>query len=122
MALNPASLFVANAVILFVMALAFLAAWHGQRHERYWISWTLANVVLGVSLVAFIVAPDMPAPLAAVLPNGLLILGLGLRWRAARQFGRRAASATATFGPAALFAALCILPWYRDQPGLLYSS
>ena len=83
----------------------FVVAGWKRRHEAYWESWTVANIVLGLALVLFILEQQLPPLLIATVPNGLLIAGLGLRWRAARQFGGRQAPAAYVWGPALIFVA-----------------
>ena len=105
--LDTDTLFLANAIILAVMALAFTAAWRKQKNEYCWLSWIGANVALAVALVGFMVLPLDHGGLGAALPNGLLVVGFGLRWRAARQFARRRTSwaniAVPTLGTLVLF-------------------
>ena len=108
--LDTTTLFVANIVILWVMALALgLAGWR-RPDERWWRSWVGANLVLGAALAVFLWERHLPPLLVAILPNGLLILGLALRWRAAREFGNRPAHASIVWVPLALFAA-CAAPF-----------
>ena len=90
--LDADTLFLANAIILGVMALAFTAAWRKQKHECCWLSWIGANVTLAVALVGYMALPLDRGGLGAALPNALLVAGFGLRWRAARQFARRRTS------------------------------
>ena len=97
-------------LILWVMAAAFALAGRGRRHEAYWESWTVANLLLGVALCVYIFEPRLPPLLVATLPNGLLVLGFGFRWRAAREFSGRPASALFIWGPFALFVASAV-PW-----------
>jgi diguanylate cyclase (GGDEF)-like protein len=79
------TLFAANAITLIVMAGGFCAAWAKQRAAAYWLSWIAANVVLAVALVMFMFMPPGNAWTAA-LSHCFLVLGFGLRWRAAQQF------------------------------------
>jgi diguanylate cyclase (GGDEF)-like protein len=66
------------------MAGGFVAAWIRQS-EAYWLTWTAANVALASALLLFMFLPSATAG-TSVLPHCLLVLGFGLRWRAARQF------------------------------------
>ena len=100
---QASTLFIANIVVLWVMAAAFLLAGWRRRDEAYWQSWALANVVLGLALLVFTVESRFPALLVAALPNGLLVLGMALRWRAAREFSGRPTSPWLVWGPPGLF-------------------
>jgi len=114
MSASISTLFEANAVILLVFALAFFSAWRGQRSAIYWTSWLLANLVLAVALVLFMVAPVQGDSVIMALANCLLVAGFGLRWRAARQFGGRAAPLLPVAGPAVFASALFLLPGLLD--------
>lgn len=104
------TLFVANALVLLVLALAFSFAWLGQRSEVYWTSWIAANITIATSLLLFTMEAPAAFPRLPLLFAGTLVVaGFGLRWRAARQFGRRPAPLAIVFGPAAFAAALFIL-------------
>ncbi len=96
--MDVVTLFAANALILLVMAGGFLAMWTTDRQEICWASWTAANVTLAVGLILFIVVPARSAS-AMAAPNAMLALGLGLRWRAARQFTRSFTSWSAVVMP-----------------------
>lgn len=115
------TLLAANAAILFVMAGALYLAGRGRRDETYWRSWWQANVLLGVALVFYIVETRLPPLLIAALPNGLLLAGLGLRWRAARQFGGRSTPGLVVWGPALVFALLCAVPLVSSSYGRVYT-
>jgi len=104
------ALFAANAVILAVMALAFLAAWLGRRQERYWISWIVANLVLVAAMVCFTLLPVDRHSVFLALANSLLVLGLGFRWRASREFGGRAAPLRMVVLPALFVMSLYSMP------------
>ncbi len=97
-------------IILWVTALAFAVAGRGQADAPYWRSWILASIVLGAALAVFTFDWQLPPLLAAALPNGLLVLGFGLRWRAAREFSGRSAPAWIVWGPLLLFLA-ATAPW-----------
>ena len=79
--------------ILWVMALALAVAGRGRSHETYWHSWIVANIILSAALAVYVYEWHLPRLLAAALPNGLLLAGFGLRWRAAREFSGRPAPA-----------------------------
>lgn len=102
------TLFGANAIILLVMALGFLAAW-ARRREPWWPAWIAANVVIAVSLVLLIAIPGENILLLAI-PNALLAAGFGLRWRAARLFTGCPTSWVAIWAPVAAVLAAFALP------------
>ncbi|WP_142849273.1 GGDEF domain-containing protein [Telmatospirillum sp. J64-1] len=105
-AVDSFTLFAANAIILVVMAGAFFSAWRKQRDSTYWISWVAANLALSAALVIFMVVPAERAGLLITLANCLLVVGFGLRWRAARQFTGRPAPWFLVWGatiPTAIF-------------------
>jgi diguanylate cyclase (GGDEF)-like protein len=110
MGMSIFALFAANAVVLAVIAVAFYAAWLGQRDERYWISWIVANLVLAVSMLFFLLLPEDRGGLQIVVANTLMMLGIGFRWCAARQFGRRSVTLAAVVAPALVTAGLYAVP------------
>lgn len=121
MGLDYFTLLAANAITLVVMAAAFLAAWLGRFHEPYWPSWILANLALAAALLVFMYDGHLPIWLAATGSNGLLILGFGLRWQAARLFAGRRAEILPTLGPVALFLLLCALPGIMEHEGRFFA-
>lgn len=104
MKLDSNTLFAANIIILTVMALTFAVAGWRRSGEPWWRSWMVAKLVMVLALGCYVVERSMPPFLVALLPNGLLVLGFALRWRAARQFGERAAPLALVWGSFALFA------------------
>ena len=108
--LDTTTLFAANMIILWVMALALAGAGKGRNDAPYWRSWVLANLVLGTALAVFTFDWQLPPLLAAALPNGLLVLGLALRWRAAREFSARPAPAWLVWTPLLVFL-VTASPW-----------
>lgn len=120
--LDNLTLFAANSVILYVMAAAFFIAGRGRQGEPYWDSWFVANMLLGTALVFFMLEKDLPPFLLATVPNGLLVVGFGLRWRAAREFGRRTAPGLLVWGPGVLFVALCAVPVIGGSYPLVYTG
>lgn len=119
--LDGYTLFAANAIILFVMAGVFHAAGHGRVQEVYWHSWRDANLLLGAALVCFLFEARLPDLLIAMLPNGLLVVGFGLRWQAAREFSGRSAPKSLVLGPVLVFLALCCVPWIAGTYGSVYT-
>lgn len=80
------TLLAANAVILVMFSIAFLAAFRDMKRARYWRTWTIANLVLASALMFYITEADLPAVVVFLVPNGLLLVGFALHWNAARQF------------------------------------
>lgn len=88
--LNPASLdastlFVVNAASLLVFAVVYLVAWSRRSNPKYWLNLTIANLVLAVAFVMFSRRIEGSGE-QLLLPNCLLVVGLGLRWQAIRAF------------------------------------
>lgn len=112
MAPESLMLVAANAIVLFVLAGVFLSAGIGRRGEKHWMSWSGGNVALGLALIVFMFSQSLPVIVVIIVPNLLLVIGFGLRWRASRQFGSRSASPTAAFAPALLLLAVCLSPFF----------
>lgn len=81
------------------MAGALAVAGHGRQADPYWRSWVVGNLVIGLGLAVFTFDWQLPPLAALTIPNGLLILGFSLRWRAAREFSDRSASSWLVWGP-----------------------
>jgi len=114
---DPFTLFMANAIVMAMIALAFLAAWMHQREARHWPSWMFANFLLSGSMIScMMIGPGIGlagAPVAMVLIVG----GFGLRWRAARQFsGRSAPWLLPVVLPTATIGILVLLPSLVPYP------
>ena len=105
---------------MLVMAFGFLAAWARRRGEACWPAWIAANLVLASALVLYIFVPRI-APDWAVLPNALLVLGFGLRWRAARLFSASPTTWIAVWAPAC-FAALLFVPPLSLGAGTVFAA
>lgn len=118
--LDTTTLFAANMTILWVMAMALIVAGWGRRHEPWWESWVVANIVLGVALAVFTFERHLDPLLVATLPNGLLVLGMALRWRAAREFSGRVAPVSLVWGPFALFV-LCAAPFAHGSYATVFT-
>lgn len=100
----------AVAAVLAVAAMAFYLAGRGRPDEAHWRSWTIAHTLLAGALLLYIQEERLPLIVAAILPNGLLVLGFGLRWQAAREFSNRQTHLVIVWGPAMAVAAVCFLP------------
>lgn len=91
--LDQQTMFMVNALLLVVFAVAFAFAGLGHKDRRYWAYLVASNVVFAGAFVIFSRQID-GTPEALLLPNILLVIGLGLRWRATRTFfGHRSSSA-----------------------------
>ncbi|HML91734.1 GGDEF domain-containing protein [Methyloceanibacter sp.] len=91
--LDQQTMFRVNALLLIVFAVAFAFAGLGKRDRRYWGLLVTSNLVFAVAFVIFSRRIDAP-PEALLVPNGLLVIGLGLRWRAIRTFFGRPSSSS----------------------------
>lgn len=90
--LDQQTMFMVNALLLVVFAAAFAFAGLGQKDRRYWLCLVASNVAFAVAFVIFSRQIN-GTPEALLLPNSLLVIGLGLRWQATRIFfGRRSSS------------------------------
>lgn len=119
--MDTTTLFLAIALILVVMAIAFHVAGRGRRDQPYWGTWTVANLVLAAALTAYVFLDDLPRFFMATVPNGLLVLGFGMRWLAARQFGGRDTRNWMVWGPCALFVGLCAIPAVAGSYSAVYT-
>ena len=91
--LDQQTMFMVNALLLVVFAIAFAFAGLGQKDRRYWTYLVASNLSFALAFVLFSRRID-GTPEVLLLPNGLLVIGLGLRWRAIRTFfGHRSSSA-----------------------------
>lgn len=114
MGVNIFTLFAANVVISLVTVLAFFAAGRGRPEEVYWRSWTIANALLSLGLIVFMVTPAAQGGFPIVLANCLLVCGVGWRWRAARQFGGRSSPLVPVLAPTLFMLALFAFPAIFD--------
>ncbi len=90
MGFDSFSLLGASAIVMIVLAVAFAFAWHRERGVTYWRTWILANLVLTLCIILYMASRT--GGVRFVEAGSLLFnLGLGLRWRAARQFNGRPA-------------------------------
>ncbi|MFT3801004.1 MAG: GGDEF domain-containing protein [Burkholderiaceae bacterium] len=90
--LDQQTLFIVNALLLVVFAVAFAFAGVVQKDRRYWTYLVASNVCFAIAFALFSRRIGAAAD-ALLLPNGLLVIGLGLRWRAIRTFfGHRSSS------------------------------
>ncbi|GGA49334.1 GGDEF domain-containing protein [Pelagibacterium lentulum] len=121
MELDSNTLFVANTIILVVMALAFLSAHLSREREQYWLSWTLANISLAAALLIIIFEASLPPFAVGTGAHALLLLGFGLCLKAAREFSRRSPLPIPTYGPTLFFAVFSLLPFIATQPGLAFT-
>ncbi len=85
LSLDQQTMFIVNALLLVVFAVAFSFAALGQKDRRYWAFLVASNLVFAIAFVIFS-GQINGTPEALLLPNCLLVIGLGLRWRAIRTF------------------------------------
>ena len=83
--LDQQTMFIVNALLLVVFAVAFTFAGMGHKDRRYWACLVASNVAFAVAFVLYSQRIDGTAE-ALLLPSALLVIGLGLRWRATRTF------------------------------------
>ncbi len=83
--LDQQTMFIVNALLLVVFAVAFAFGRLGNKDRRYWAYLVASNLILAVAFVIFS-GQINGTPEALLLPNCLLVIGLGLRWRAIRAF------------------------------------
>ncbi|WP_127145734.1 GGDEF domain-containing protein [Pelagibacterium montanilacus] len=120
--LDSQTLFLANALILLVAGMAFLSAYRSQERASYWLSWTAANLVLAAALVLLMFQFALPAFVIGPVGHGALLLGFGLRLKAARQFSGRGDRPLLYFGPAVAFSCICLIPAVMASPGLVFAG
>lgn len=90
--LDQQTMFMMNALLLVVFAVAFAFAGLGRSDRRYWALLVASNVIFAVAFVIFSRHID-GTPEVLLLPNAMLVIGLGLRWQATRTFfGHRSSS------------------------------
>jgi len=83
--LDQQTMFMVNAFLLLVFAAAFLLASFGDKDRRYWFNLVLSNLLFAVAFFQFAKQINGSAE-ALLIPNALLVVGLGLRWQAIRNF------------------------------------
>lgn len=83
--LDASTLFLVNAVSLAVFAVTYIFAWCGQSNRAYWAALTISNILFSIAFIMFSWLIDAEYR-ALLLPNCLIILGLGVRWQAVRVF------------------------------------
>lgn len=91
--LDQQTMFKMNALLLIVFAIAFAFAALRQKDRRYWGYLITSNLVFAVAFVVFSRQIN-GTPETLLLPNVLLVTGLGLRWRAIKTFFGHASSST----------------------------
>lgn len=90
--LDQQTMFRVNALLLIVFAVGFTFAGFVHEDRRYWRCLIASNVIFAVAFILFARQID-GTPEGLLLPNALLVIGLGLRWRAIRSFfGHRSSS------------------------------
>lgn len=105
--LDQQTMFRMNALLLMVFAVAFAFAGFVHKDGSYWGYLVASNLVFAVAFIIFS-RQIGGTPEALLLPNALLVIGLGLRWRAIRAFFGIPSSSTG-FLALSLFMALGLL-------------
>lgn len=83
--LDRQTMFLVDALLLVVFAVAFAFAGLGNKDRRYWVALVASNLTFAVAFTLFSRHID-GSPEVLLLPDCLLVIGLGLRWRAIRSF------------------------------------
>ncbi len=83
--LDASTLFMVNAVSLSVFAVTYLFAWCGQSNRTYWANLSVSNVLFAIAFIMFSLRINA-SNTDLLLPNCILVIGLGLRWQAVRVF------------------------------------
>ncbi len=122
LALDTFTLFAANAVCMVIMAAAFLLAGRGGHGQPFWKSWAAANLVIAAAILFYMFAGPVSQWVFSAIPNSLLLTGFGLRWQAAREFGRRDPARSFVWGPALVVFAICLVPSLASSHALVYTS
>ena len=83
--LDQQTIFMVDALLLIVFAIAFTFAGLGQKDRRYWACLVASNASFAIAFLLFSQRIG-GSPQTLLLPNVLLVVGLDLRWRATRAF------------------------------------
>lgn len=119
-AVDKFTLMAANAVILIVFSVAYIAAFWDMKRARYWRTWTLANLAFATSLLAYIFAAVQPGIWVSLASNSLALIGFSLYWNAARQFGGCEFCRAHVWLPLTILAVTSLLTITMNNPGLTY--
>ncbi|MBX3539102.1 MAG: GGDEF domain-containing protein [Chelatococcus sp.] len=82
---DAATLFAVNAISLVVFTVTYILAWSRSFDGKYWLNLTIADAVFAVAFLMFSQRVDGSKEML-LLPNCLLVIGLGFRWQAIRSF------------------------------------
>lgn len=106
--LDPPTLFLVNATSLLVFAVAYIVAYSRKSNRTYWLNLTVANIVFAAAFIMF--SQHIGASKdALLLPNCMLVIGLGFRWQAVRAFFGHRSTYLVSFALALLVAAFLYL-------------
>lgn len=83
--IDPATLFLVNAISLLMFAVVYLVAWWRGSDRPYWLNLAMSEIVFAIAFVMFARLIDGDSHVLLV-PNVLLVAALGLRWRALHGF------------------------------------
>ena len=114
------TLFAGTTLVAYVMAVAFFVVGRARSSERFWRSWCLANIFVGLALMAFMFEGQLPDLFLITVPDCLLVLGLSFRWQAARQFAGRPVNRSIVLAPLVCFMVISAVPWAFGPYAIVY--
>ncbi len=99
----------ANVLLLSIFAISFLAMSLRVHPKGHWRSWAAANATLAIALLLQAIQAHLPLLTAYLLPNMLLLTGLGFHWHAARQLAGLPSGLSHILAPACAYAVAAFL-------------
>ncbi|MBN9671582.1 GGDEF domain-containing protein [Roseibium aggregatum] len=120
--MDLSTLIAANVLILSVFAISFLAISFRVSPFGHWRSWALANALLASALVLFAFDRKLPLLAAYLVPNTLLLLGMGFHWHAARQLANLPSRISNVFAPASAYLLVASLSYVTSNYALAYTA
>lgn len=110
--MDLSTLFSANILLLSIFAISFLSMSFRVTPHGHWRSWSLANALLAAALVCYALERYLPAEVAYLVPNTLLLIGFGFHWHAARQLVHLPSKISNILAPAAAY---LFVAFFADQ-------
>lgn len=101
--MDASTLFSANVLLLSIFSITFLAMSFQVSPRAHFLSWSAANALLAAGLLCFALDSYLPAHVAYLLPNGLLLLGFGFHWHAARRIAHLPSRISNVFAPTSAY-------------------
>lgn len=109
MALDPHTIFLVLAVVVFVLGAAQFGFYLLCRRDTWFLYWGAGDLCVTTAVILFSQFQHLPLPLAVPLTNSFLVLAWGLCWSGCRVFcGHRPLLAIPLLAAAAVFAILAI--------------